>query len=123
MLGSLTGGNVDLNADGVADLTTSKGAVAFSGTALSSSSAAWTAPVTVLLATDANNYDHVTITATGNGLANALQAYNNDGNGLVISNDGLWIGWGSGGSVTDVHHTDPNVVWAILHDQHISGIS
>ena len=123
MLGSLTGGNVDLNADGVADLTTSKGAVAFSGTALSSSGAAWTAPVTVLLATDANNYDHVTITATGNGLANALQAYNNDGNGLVISNDGLWIGWGSGGSVTDVHHNDPNVFWAILHDQHISGIS
>jgi hypothetical protein len=97
------------------------GSVSF--TAPAASSAAWAAPSLVLAAGDANNYDHVDIYATGNGLANALQAYNNDGNGLVISSDGQWIGWGAGGTIIDVHHNDPGVFWAILHDQHVAGIS
>ena len=83
--------------------------------------------VTVMTQNDPNNYEvdgaghSVAIIANANGLANALQAYNNDGNGLVLSADGAEIGWGPG--FADMHPNHPGVFWEILLDQHIAGIS
>ena len=61
--------------------------------------------------------------ADGNGLANALNAFNGDSGMLVISQNGALIGWNSGGTIIDVHNNDPGVFWEILHDQHVSGVS
>jgi hypothetical protein len=122
--------NVDLNHDGVLDnLTPStaeysiakNGSITFAGPALSSSSPAFQTMQTVLSASDSNNWDHVAISANGNGLANALTAFNQGQ--LVLSADGSLIGWNNGTSVVDVHNNTANAFWGILHDQHIAGVS
>jgi hypothetical protein len=56
----------------------------------------------------------VSVSADGEGLKNALQAFNMDQ--LVTSNDGTLVGWNTGSSIIDVHQNGPDAFWGILHD-------
>ena len=57
----------------------------------------------------------VVVVADGEGLKNALAAYNQGQ--LVISSDGNFVGWNSGGVVSDVHANTNGAFWEILEDQ------
>lgn len=135
-----TSGNVDANHNNIVDLGTglpadfnlAKGAFTFEGNltdipngVLASSSQAWHQYFTALpgyATVDAfGNPITVNVMVDGEGLKNALQAFNQDQ--LVVSTDGSLIGWNTGHGVIDVHQNGPDVFWGILHDQHIVGIT
>jgi hypothetical protein len=115
-----------------ADYTVTGGAITLGGTALSSSDASWSLltpnltnhlpgsngymPTVLTGYTDINNKT-INVVADGQGLSNALQAYNQGQ--LVISSDGSQIGWSSGGVVSDVHSNTAGEFWGILEDQNI----
>jgi uncharacterized repeat protein (TIGR01451 family) len=103
-------------------------------TALSSSSNAWNKFVDVFAyhpGTDINGVaisnpnGYVEVTADGEGLKNALAAYNhglsNTTAGFVISADGSQIGWEDslGGTVYDIHDNTVGAFWGILEDQNL----
>ncbi|MDN5005273.1 beta strand repeat-containing protein [Bradyrhizobium sp. GCM10027634] len=117
------------------DYTISGGAITFKSTALSSSDASWNKfvsmfsesaagyhPLTGNGTVDATQY---TVTADGEGLKNALAAYNhglvNSTAGFVTSQDGSLIGWqdSSTGTPYDVHANTVDAFWAILEDQNL----
>jgi len=122
------------------DYTLSGGAITLKGTALSSSSASWqTKAVVFSEATslidfnkDGDFIDYAS--ANGEGLKNALAAYNHGGStsagfesataGFVTSQDGSVIGWEDsiGGTPYDVHDNAPDVFWAILGIHEITGV-
>jgi hypothetical protein len=104
---------------------------------VSTSSAAWQAftsvfdevaagyhPNTGNSAIDTHQY---TVTADGEGLKNALAAFNyggtNASQGFVLSKDGSAIGWTNdkGVHVSDVHANSPGAFWGILEDQILLG--
>jgi uncharacterized repeat protein (TIGR01451 family) len=116
--------NVDQNHNGVLDLTTdyttTEGTsnIVFTGTALSSSAAAFQTFQQVLASWTGG--DGGAISANGNVLANALTAFNQGQ--LVTSANGSLIGWNTGSGITDVHANTPGAFWGILADQHIAGV-
>jgi len=122
--GQLTGGNVDtVTHNGIIDsseYSITKGAAKF--TSPMPVSDAWNAQAAVLAADSPDNYEGFAIKASGLGLSNALASYNAAGNGLVVSLDGLWIGWGTSGSISDVHPNNPGVFWEILYDHGVAGV-
>jgi hypothetical protein len=122
--GQLTGGNVDtVTHNGIIDsseFSIVKGAAKF--TSPMPVSDAWNAQAVVLAADSPHNYEGFAIKASGLGLSNALASYNAAGNGLVVSLDGLWIGWGTSGSISDVHLNNPGAFWEILYDHGVDGV-
>jgi uncharacterized repeat protein (TIGR01451 family) len=135
--------NVDTNHNGVLDSgefsIAKNGSISFTSAVLSSSSTAWnktwqtvfnesTASYTPNTGNAGVDATHYTVTATGEGLKNALAAYNhgldNSTAGFVISNDGSTIGWQDslGGTVYDVHANTVDAFWGILEDQNLLGI-
>ncbi len=110
-------GNVDPNHDGAIsagssssyEFNTSTGQ--FTSGALASSKNAWVTDKSLGLSpTD--------VQINGKDLLAALTAYNN--NQLVVSQDGLQIGWeNSYGAVSDVHLNTPANLWTVLQDQHV----
>jgi hypothetical protein len=111
--------NVDLNHNGKLDSTEYTGSVAFTGPALSSSSNAFQLFQQVLVGWNGSPTE--TIAANGNGLANALTAFNQGQ--LVTSANGSLIGWNTGSGVTDVHANTPGAFWGVLADQHVAGVT
>ena len=129
--------NVDTNHNGVLDFTeysiAKNGSIVFSAPALSSSGSAWHTMQTVFNETTAGYHPttgnstvdalQLVVKADGEGLKNALAAYNHglDGTtaGFVVSTDGSLIGWQDslGGTVYDVHANTANAFWGILEDQ------
>jgi len=135
--------NVDTNHDGVLGVgefsIAKNGSISFSAPALSSSSTAWHTMQTVytessdLLQSPSGYHPNtgnatvdalqLVVKADGEGLKNALAAYNHglDGTtaGFVVSTDGTLIGWQDslGGTVYDVHANTVNAFWGILEDQ------
>ena len=101
------------------DYTISGSAITFKSTSMSSSDGSWNHFVSVFNETTAGYHPNTgnalvdatqyTVTADGEGLKNALAAYNHglDGTtaGFVVSTDGTLIGWQDslGGTVYDVH--------------------
>ena len=74
---------------------------------------------------DSNTY---TVTADGEGLKNALAAYNHGLSGttagFVVSTDGTLIGWqDSGGNISDVYANTHDAFWGILEDQNLLGVT
>jgi uncharacterized repeat protein (TIGR01451 family) len=121
------------------DYTISGGAITFKSTAMSSSDASWSTLAStgftyksdyIAANTDANLLNDVitTVYADGEGLKNALAAYNhgltNSTAGFVVSTDGTLIGWQDslGGTVYDVHANTVNAFWGILEDQNLIGV-
>ena len=130
--------NVDTNHNGQLDSTeysiAKNGSISFSAPALSSSGSAWHTMQTVFDETAGAGYHpntgnatvdalQLVVKADGEGLKNALAAYNHglDGTtaGFVVSTDGSLIGWQNslGGTVYDVHANTANAFWGILEDQ------
>src|SRR5262249_47159579 len=116
------------------DYTVTSGVVTLGGTAMSSSDASWSTFASTPVFTDpgtgnffSDGHTH-NVYADGEGLKNALAAYNHglDGTtaGFGVSTDGKTIGWENsiGGTVTDVHQNTPDAFWGILADQHITGV-
>ncbi len=120
------------------DYTLNGGAITFKSASMSSSDASWNPGVanyaTVLATytpgTDINgnpiSSNFNTVKADGEGLKNALAAYNHGGTGtagFVISTDGSLIGWQDslGGKVYDVHANTVDAFWGILEDQNLLG--
>ena len=58
-----------------------------------------------------------TVTADGEGLKNALEAFNQGH--LGISPDGGSVYWNSGGVISDIHANTPGAFWGILEDQNL----
>ncbi|WP_256808800.1 DUF11 domain-containing protein [Bradyrhizobium sp. Bra64] len=121
------------------DYTLSGNAITFKSTAMSSSDASWSKLAStgfsyksdyIAANTDSNSLNDVitTVYADGEGLKNALAAYNHglDGStgGFVISTDGSLIGWQDslGGTVYDVHANTTDAFWGILEDQNLIGL-
>ena len=124
---------------GTNDYTISGGAITFKSAAMPSSDASWStlastgftyksAYVAVNTDADATNDVITTVFADGEGLKNALAAYNhgltNSTGGFVVSTDGSLIGWQDslGGTVYDVHANTVNAFWGILEDQNLIGV-
>jgi hypothetical protein len=120
------------------DYTLKGGAITLGAPALSSSDPSWQHYANVLTpytsGTDISgntilNPLHLnTVQADGEGLKNALAAYNHGGTGtagFVISTDGSMIGWEDsiGGTVYDVHANTTDAFWGILEDQNLLGHS
>ena len=139
----LTGGSVD-GGDGTltagTDYNVTKGVFSFTGSPLSSSSHAWQTMVNVddLGSVTASSGSPITtedgvthtsgtfekwVTADGNGLANALTAFNQGQ--LVLLSDGVTpndiVAWYNGTSYVDIHHNDPGAFWATLNG-HVGGV-
>ncbi|MBR0793507.1 hypothetical protein JQ631_30890 [Bradyrhizobium manausense] len=116
------------------DYTLSGGAITLGGTALSSSDPSWQTKGLVFSETAAGidfNGDgdmKDSVWANGEGLKNALAAYNHGlaggTQGFVTSQDGSTIGWENsiGGTPYDVHANTPDAFWGILADQKITGV-
>jgi hypothetical protein len=121
------------------DYTLSGSAITFKSASMSSSDAAWSKLAStgfsyksdyIAANTDSNPGNDVitTVYADGEGLKNALAAYNHglDGStgGFVISTDGSLIGWQDslGGTVYDVHANTTDAFWGILEDQNLIGV-
>jgi hypothetical protein len=121
------------------DYTISGGAITFKSAAMSSSDASWSTLAStgftyksdyIAANTDANPLNDVitTVFADGEGLKNALAAYNhgltNSTGGFVVSTDGSLIGWQDslGGTVYDVHANTVDAFWGILEDQNLIGV-
>ncbi|MEJ0020256.1 MAG: SdrD B-like domain-containing protein [Acetobacteraceae bacterium] len=110
-------GNVDTNHDGVLSVGNSNSyeyntsSDKFTSTSLVSSKNAWLTDKSLGLSpTD--------IQVSGKDLMNALTAFNADQ--LVVSKDGLQVGWeGNGGSVSDIHLNTSANMWGVLKDQHV----
>ena len=132
-LGHLTGGDIDQDNNGTIDFVTDyttpakNGSIVFTGNKVTGSSNAWNAYATVLPGAwhdQVDNTDHAGVAANGSGLANALQLFANDGNGLMVTADGLWVGWGTNGGATvdDVHPNTSRAFWGILADHNVGGV-
>jgi uncharacterized repeat protein (TIGR01451 family) len=116
------------------DYTVKNGVITLGGTALSSSDGSWQTKAQVFSEADANldiNGDgqkNDTVWANGEGLKNALAAYNHGLSGttagFVVAQDGSQIGWENsiGGTVTDVHANAPDVFWGILANHTVTGV-
>ncbi len=122
-----------------ADYKITSGAFAFTDgtsagtvTALSSSSNAWNKFVDVFSyhpGTDSSGSaiisNYTEVSADGEGLKNALAAYNHGlsgtTGGFVVSADGSQIGWQDtlGGAVYDIHDNTVGAFWGILEDQNV----
>ncbi len=117
------------------DYTLSGGAITFKSATLSSSDPSWQSyakvfneisvgyhPNTGNATVDATQF---VVTADGEGLKNALAAYNHGLTGttagFVISTDGSLIGWvnSAGSTPYDVHPNTPDAFWGILEDQNL----
>ena len=129
---------IDLGTTATNDYTISGGAITFKSTSLSSSDASWNKFVAVFneatatptyhpntgnATVDATQY---TVTTDGEGLKNALAAYNHGLStsstaGFVTSQDGSLIGWqdSSTGTPYDVHANTVDAFWGILEDQNL----
>jgi uncharacterized repeat protein (TIGR01451 family) len=118
------------------DYTLSGGAITFKSASMPSSDASWQNYANVLTGytagTDINGnpisnpLNLNIVQADGEGLKNALAAYNHGGTGtagFVISADGTQIGWQDslGGTVYDLHANTPDAFWGILEDQNLLG--
>ena len=118
------------------DYTISGGAITFKSASMPSSDASWNHFATVFTGytpgTDSsgnpisNLLNFNTVQADGEGLKNALAAYNHGGTGtagFVTSTDGSLIGWQDslGGTVYDVHANTTDAFWGILEDQNLLG--
>jgi hypothetical protein len=121
--------NIDLNttndvvgpeiiSDNLGSDYTTSGGFKFISPALSSSNAAWNGFKTVI--SNYNDLYHagVTVMADGEGLKNALQAYNMGR--LVVSQDGTTIGWNNNGSIVDPTVNSSGSFWVVLHDQAVA---
>jgi hypothetical protein len=75
---------------------------------------------TDLLIGDSHYGQTFNVYADGEGLKNALQAYNQGQ--LVVSDDGSKIGWSADGghTVNDVHDNTAGAFWGILEDQNLA---
>src|ERR1051325_1686587 len=138
-LGSLTGGNLNFttandakSALGVqsiisdalgSDYTTNKNGAfqSLKSAPVAGTDPAWQQQVVVMTAGNANNYERYAITANGDGLHNALAAFN-EGK-LVLSSDGLYVGWKGGSGSEDWHPNKAGGFWEVLLDHGVSGIS
>jgi uncharacterized repeat protein (TIGR01451 family) len=120
--GHLSGGNVDTNGNGVLDANeysvAKNGSISFTSPSLSSSSNAFqsvaTAAGDVGVYTDPNT--HVTYEGSGNGLANALNAFNNGQ--IVLDSTGQYIEWAGTNSWV---HNDKGAFWEVAYG-HVGGI-
>ena len=120
--GHLSGGNVDTNGNGVLDISeysvAKNGSISFTSPSLSSSSNAFqsvaTAAGDVGVYTDPNT--HVTYEGSGNGLANALNAFNNGQ--IVLDSTGQYIEWAGTNSWV---HNDKGPFWEVAYG-HVGGI-
>jgi uncharacterized repeat protein (TIGR01451 family) len=111
------------------DYTVTSGVVTLGGTAMSSSDASWQTKAQVFSETavnlDINGDGYVgahgnldgTVWANGEGLKNALEAYNTAK--FVVSTDGTTIGWAG---TTDTHANAQDVFWGILANQGVTGV-
>ena len=51
------------------------------------------------------------------------EAFNSDGQQIVVSADGSLIGWSNGsGGMSDVHSNTKDAFWGILYDHHVAGV-
>ncbi len=134
--GTDSAANVDTNHNGILDsneYTVSGGrnpVFSFVGNALSPGSTALQTMQTIAIAGGFTGNDPATpnfgknfsaVTANGNGLANALTAYNQGQ--LLLSADGSLIGWNNNGGATDVHANTAGAFWGILADHNVPGIT
>ncbi|MBR1179841.1 hypothetical protein JQ617_38145 [Bradyrhizobium sp. KB893862 SZCCT0404] len=116
------------------DYTLKGGAITLGAPALSSSDPAWQTKVLMFSEStfgfDVNHDGDTkdTVYANGEGLKNALAAYNHGlsggTQGFVTSQDGSLIGWESsiGGTPVDVFQNKPDVFWGILANQNVTGV-
>ncbi|MBR0712174.1 beta strand repeat-containing protein [Bradyrhizobium liaoningense] len=121
------------------DYTLNGSAITFKSTSMSSSDDSWSklastgysyksSYIAANTDSDAGNDVTTTVYASGEGLKNALAAYNHglDGStgGFVISTDGSLIGWQDslGGPVYDVQANTVDAFWGILEDQNLIGL-
>jgi hypothetical protein len=70
--------------------------------------------------TDSHNVAH-DFTVDGEGLKNALQAFNQGQ--LVTSSNGQQVAWFGGGVISDVHMNDASGMWSVLKDAGLKGIA
>ncbi len=119
-------GNVDkTGASGVLD-SGSSGSIdyntwtaKFTSSAVSTTSAAWSTRVSIGVGD---------IKVSGLDLKNALESFNSDGNGLVVSGDGQLTAWGNNssycgscGNVTNITSNDATGLWSLLKSQGMAG--
>jgi len=105
------------------DYTLSGNAITFLSNTMSSSDASWQTKAQVFSEASAGidvNGDHLltgTVWANGEGLKNALEAYNTAK--FVVSTDGTTIGWAG---TPDTHANAPDVFWGILANHGVTGV-
>lgn len=88
------------------------------GKALTSNSSAWQQFVDTGITNPLTSSDFL---VTGQGLKNALQAFNQGQ--LATSANGQQIAWLSGGTYSDFHTNDAAGMWTVLKDNGVAGIS
>jgi hypothetical protein len=64
-------------------------------------------------------FNNLAVTSDGEGLKNALQAYNMGQ--LVASLDGNTIGWQTSSGIVDVHQNTAGAFWGVLYDAQLAG--
>jgi hypothetical protein len=108
------------------DYTISGGAITLKSAAMSSSDASWSKLVDTGFQY-ASNIDHKTyeVYADGEGLKNALAAYNHGLTGttagFAVSTDGVLLGWqNADGSITETPYANAkDAFWGVLADQNL----
>ena len=125
---SVIGSDYSISNKGVITLGTGNGGIVLSN----SSDPSWHTFATIndssnnaitftdLLVGDSHYGQTFNVQADGEGLKNALQAYNQGQ--LVVSDDGAKIGWSDDGGTTvnDVHDNTAGAFWGILEDQNLA---